>query len=325
MKLAPGDLEKRVIGLLEERGFAAEDARIISKPIMWAVLHGNNQGLLKFVGEPALKKDLTQRPISILKETACSAWFDGGERNAMIVVQVLVDKAKQLLRRSGVVAVGNRGTQSSCGALAYFTEQLANDGYIAVMLCRTPPTVAPYGTVEPLFGTNPISISFPTETQPITFDMATAAIAWYGLIEASAAGEEVDSTAVIDALGKPTSDPDIVLEDGMVLPFDRGHKGSGLGMAVELIGGPLLGGAFCENKGDWGNILFAVDPDAFAGKDHFKKACSAMVERIKGAKTSAKEGIVRLPGDRSSAFYKNCQQSDIIEVPEYVAKKLGWN
>lgn len=323
MKLAPADLEKKVIELLTERGFATEDAQTISKPIMWAVLHGNNQGLLKFVGEPALKKDLTQRPISILKETACTAWFDGGERNAMIVAQVLVDKAKELLKKSGIVAVGNRSTRSSCGALAYFTEQLADDGYIAVMLCRTPPTVAPYGTIEPLFGTNPISISFPTAAQPVTFDMATAAIAWYGLIEAAAAGEEVDSTAVIDAFGKPTSNPDTVLKEGMVLPFDRGHKGSGLGMAVELIGGPLLGGAFCQSEGEWGNILFAVDPDMFAGQGEFKKSCSALVERIKNAKTP--NGITpRLPGERAHAFYAKVQANNAIEIPEHVASKLSW-
>lgn len=323
MKLTPADLDQKVNGLLCERGFTAEDASTISKPILWAVLHGNNQGLLKFVGEPALKKDLTQRPITILKETACTAWFDGGERNAMIVVQALVEKAKELLKKSGIVAVGNRGTRSSCGALAYFTEQLANEGFVAVMLCRTPPTVAPFGTIEPLFGTNPISISFPSLAAPITFDMATAAIAWYGLIEAAAAGEEVDSTAVIDALGKPTSNPDVVLKDGMVLPFDRGHKGSGLGMAVELIGGPLLGGAFCQSEGEWGNMLFALDPDMFAGKGEFRKNCSALIERLKGAKTD--NAAVRLPGERATAFYEKVKSSGSVEIPEFVTKKLGWN
>ncbi|MFN8658367.1 MAG: Ldh family oxidoreductase [Candidatus Obscuribacterales bacterium] len=323
MKLTPADLDQKVNGLLCERGFTAEDASTISKPILWAVLHGNNQGLLKFVGEPALKKDMTQRPISILKETACTAWFDGGERIAMIVVQTLVDKAKELLKKSGIVAVGNRGTRSSCGALAYFTEQLAHEGFIAVMLCRTPPTVAPFGAIEPLFGTNPISISFPSIGAPITFDMATAAIAWYGLIEAAAAGEEVDSTAVIDALGKPTSNPDVVLKDGMVLPFDRGHKGSGLGMAVELIGGPLLGGAFCQSEGEWGNMLLALDPDMFAGKGEFRKHCSALIERLKGAKTD--NSAVRLPGERATAFYEEVKSSGSVEIPEFVTKKLGWN
>lgn len=324
MKLTIGDLETRVTSLLTSRGFSAEDAAVISRPILWAVTHGNNQGLLKFVGEPALQKDLAQRPISVLKETACSAWIDGGERNAMLVAQFAVDKAKELLTKSAIVAVGNKATRSSCGALAYFTEQLAHEGFIAVMISRTPPTVAPFGAIEPLFGTNPISISFPSTDRPVTFDMATAAIAWYGLIEAAAAGEEVDSTAVLDGLGKPTANPNHVLKDGMVLPFDRGHKGSGLGMAVELIGGPLLGGAFCQGEGEWGNMLFALDPDAFAGKGEFRKSCGALVERIKSAKTS--DGTAaRIPGDRALAFHNEVQARGSVEVPSYVLSKLGWS
>ena len=324
MKLTTSELETRVIGLLTSRGFSQEDAAIISRPILWAVTHGNNQGLLKFVGEPALQKDLAQRPISILKETACSAWVDGGERNAMLVAQFAVDKAKELLKKSAIVAIGNKATRSSCGALAYFTEQLAEDGFIAVMISRTPPTVAPFGAIEPLFGTNPISISFPSTEHPVTFDMATAAIAWYGLIEAAAAGENVDSTAVLDGLGMPTANPNAVLKDGMVLPFDRGHKGSGLGMAVELIGGPLLGGAFCQSEGEWGNMLFALDPDAFAGRGEFRKCCGALVERIKNAKT--RDGnSARVPGERALAFHGGVQGQGYVEIPDYVLSKLGWN
>lgn len=311
-------LEKTLI----ERGFSSEEAVTVSAPIMWAVVHGNNQGLLKLVNEPALKKKSSLRPMSVTKETACSAWIDGGENNAMLIMQYAVDKAKDLLNKSLIAVVGIRAVRSSCGALAYFTEQLARDGHVAVMLGRTPPTVAPFGAIEAMFGTNPISFSFPTEGEPVTFDMATAAIAWYGLVLAAAEGKEVDPTAVIDGSGKPTSDPALVMKEGMVLPFDRGYKGSSIGMLVELFAGPLVGAGFCDSEGEWGNLIIALDPDMFAGQEQFKRSASALVEKLKNAKSS--NGKVRLPGDRAREFRTRVEKEGAVEVPDKVLEKLDW-
>ena len=62
----------------------------------------------------------------------------------------------------------------------YHTERIARAGYIGIALSQSPEMVAPHGASEPIFGTNPIAISVPTgEGQnPITFDMATSAMAW---------------------------------------------------------------------------------------------------------------------------------------------------
>lgn len=316
-------LTDKLNSTLIERGFTTEEATIVSAPILWAVTHGNNQGLLKLVNEPALKKKNSLRPISVLKETRCSAWVDGGENNGMLIMQWAIDKTKELLKGSPVAVIGIKGVRSSCGALAYFTEQLAADGNIAIMLGRTPPTVAPFDSLEALFGTNPIAISFPTTAQPVTFDMATAAIAWYGLVLAAAEGKEVDPTSVIDAQGNPTSDPKLVMKEGMVLPFDRGYKGSSIGMLVELLGGPFVGAGFCDSKSEWGNLLIGFDPDMFVGKEQFISSASAMVEKLRSAKT--KNGKVRLPGDRSNEFHTQVMKDDAVEIPDKVLQQLAWN
>lgn len=324
MTIPVKQVEEKLLRALKDSGFTDTEAHTISQPILWAVLHGNNQGLLKLVNEAGLKKNTAQRPVKILHETGSSAWFDGGEHNAMLVVQTAMDKAVELASASGIAIVGTRGTHSSCGALAYFTEQAARKGLVAIMMCRTPPTVAPFGSKEAFFGTNPFAISYPTEDEPLTFDMATAAIAWYGLIQAAAEGEQVDSTKVIDALGNPTSDPSIVLKEGMVLPFDRGHKGSGIGMMVELLAGPFLGASFADGDGEWGNLILVLDPDLFAGKEAFKKSCSALINKLRNAKTACGE-TVRLPGDRAREFFEQVQKSGSVEISPKVLSKLGWN
>ena len=315
-------LTSKLQDTLTERGFSAEEARTVGAPILWAVTHGNNQGLLKLVNEPALKKKSSLRPMSVLKETSCSVWLDGGENNGMLVIQHSIDKAKALLKKSPIAVIGIRGMRSSCGALAYFTEQLARDGYVSLMLGRTPPMVAPFGSMEAMFGTNPISISFPTNDEPVNFDMATAAIAYYGLVLAAAEGKEVDATAVIDALGNPTSDPDLVLKEGMILPFDRTYKGSAIGMLVELLSGPFVGGGFCDDAGEWGNLIIGLDPEMFVGKAQFRNSASGLVEKLRSAKT--KNGKVRLPGDRAREFHAQVESKGAIEIPDKVLEKLGW-
>lgn len=323
MLIQLGDLNARLESTLVERGFTSEEAKTIAAPIIWAVTHGNNQGLLKLVGEPALKKKSSKRPISVLKETPCSVWMDGGENNGMIIMQEAVDKARELLKKSMVAVIGIKGVRSSCGALAYFTQQIAEDGNVAMMIGRTPPTVAPFESIEALFGTNPLAVSFPTEKEPINFDMATAAIAWYGLVLADAEGKEVDPTCVIDGKGKPTSNPSLVMKEGSVLPFDRSYKGSSIGMLVELIGGPFVGGAFCDSEGEWGNLIVGLNPDMFVGKEQFRKSASALVEKLRSAKTN--NGEVRLPGDRANQFHSDVVKAGAIEVPDKVLTRLGWS
>lgn len=316
-------LTSRLSETLIERGFTTEEATIISAPILWAVTHGNNQGLLKLVNEPALKRKTSLRPMSVLKETRCSAWIDGGENNGMLIMQWAIDKTKEILKGSPVAVIGIKGVRSSCGALAYFTEQLSADGNIAIMLGRTPPTVAPFGSLEALFGTNPIAVSFPTNQQSVSFDMATAAIAWYGLVLAAAEGKEVDPSSVIDSQGNPTSDPKLVMKEGMVLPFDRSYKGSSIGMLVELLGGPLVGGGFCDAKSEWGNLIIGLDPDMFVGKEQFKSSASAMIEKLRTSKT--KNGSVRLPGDRANEFHAQVVKDNAVEIPDKVLEQLAWN
>ncbi|MBX9668319.1 MAG: Ldh family oxidoreductase [Candidatus Obscuribacterales bacterium] len=323
MQITLVDLKRKLQATLEERGFSPDEAITVGAPIFWAVTHGNNQGLLKLVNEPALKQKSSLRPISVLKETSCSIWLDGGENNGMLIMQESIDRAQTLLQKSPVAIVGIRGVRSSCGALAYFTEQISDEGNIAVMLGRTPPTVAPFSSLEPLFGTNPIAISFPTNDGSVTFDMATAAIAWYGLVLAAAEGKEVDPTAVIDALGNPTSDPGLVLKEGMVLPFDRSYKGSSIGMLVELLAGPLVGSGFCNKESEWGNLVIGLKPDMFVGKAQFKTSATQLLDRIRNAKTA--NGRVRLPGDRAKEFFAQVTNDKTLEISDQILDKLGWN
>ena len=107
--------------------------------------------------------------------------------------------------------------------------------------------VAPLWGAERMLGTNPIAIAFPgKEEPPIVIDMATCAAA-YGKIEiARRRGEPIPTGWGIDAQGRPTTNPDDIINGGALLPLgsDRergGHKGYGLGIMVDVLCAVLSG------------------------------------------------------------------------------------
>ena len=51
-----------------------------------------------------------------------------------------------------------------------------------------------YGSYEPVFRTNPIAIGIPTGDDPIVLDMSTAAISYFGLVEAVTEGRNIPGT-----------------------------------------------------------------------------------------------------------------------------------
>jgi prepilin-type N-terminal cleavage/methylation domain-containing protein len=80
-----------------------------------------------------------------------------------------VDKAKA----SGLALIGANNTWYS-GMYAHYLEIAANEGMIAMVMGSSAPRVAPHGSSEGRFGTNPIGFGFPADGQPIILDLGTS-------------------------------------------------------------------------------------------------------------------------------------------------------
>ena len=72
-------------------------------------------------------------------------------------------------------------------------EQLAQQGYVGIMMSQSPEFVAPHGSSQAVFGTNPIAIACPQAHghAPLVVDFATSATTLYDLVAAQEAGQEV--------------------------------------------------------------------------------------------------------------------------------------
>ncbi len=162
-----------------------------------------------------------------------------------------------------------------------------------------PAAVAPYGSVDPITGTNPICFSFPrTGGQVQTFDFATSDVVWGAIRQAAIEGCALPAGPFLNAAGDITTVPGDV---NAVRAFG-GHKGSALNLAIEVIAGILAGGKAgmeCESEFDCGAIFLALDPSATGvGRLNFASSVDRLLNSIRACRPENPDAPVRAPGDR---------------------------
>jgi uncharacterized oxidoreductase len=138
--------------------------------------------------------------------------------------------------------------------------------------------VAPHGGGDARFGTNPFCAGVPLAgREPVILDFATSMIAQGKTRVAMNKGELVAPDCLIDDQGRPTREPRfaVVPPLGALLTFG-GHKGSGLAMMCELLGGALASGMTQreDNSGRRrvlnGMLSVLIDPAALADRAAFE-------------------------------------------------------
>ncbi|MCL4152616.1 UNVERIFIED_CONTAM: hypothetical protein GTU68_033501, partial [Idotea baltica] len=110
--------------------------------------------------------------------------------------------------RVAILGLRNAGHVSRVGT---YSEYCAAKGYVSIHFVNVvghAPLVAPYGSKEAGFSTNPISMAMPIEgkAKPL-LDMATSTVAFGKIRVASNKGETVPLGYLVDADGVPTTDP----------------------------------------------------------------------------------------------------------------------
>lgn len=305
------------------QGFDQADAEVMLEIIMYAQLRGNNQNVIKLLGA-GMPANPVAGEIAIVKETKLSALIDGSWNQGMVVVsratQLAIDKAKA----HGFGIVGTQRTNSPTGAIGYYARWLAEQGLIGFVCSGAPELMAMHGSYEPFLGTNPLAIGIPSSGQPLVFDMATAAIAWYGIILAQAEGDTIPDGVAYDAQGRLTTDPSAALT-GAIKAFG-GYKGAALALIVETLTRPLVGATRKADgaKRDWGNLVFAIDPELLADDlDTFKDGVSDLLARVKQLKKLPGVDEILVPGERGDRVQERITATGSLELDDRVWRELN--
>jgi LDH2 family malate/lactate/ureidoglycolate dehydrogenase len=303
---------------LQQIGWNVKDAALQADIMIAAELCGNNQGLVKMY-QPKQMAPAPGAGVPVVeRETPSSAVINANKAPGMLAAVTAADLAVQKVHSGNSIAmVCAYNSCTSSGQLAYYVNRMAQTGCIGVALCNSPEFVAAAPGAKPVFGTNPLAIGIPRAgTVPYTFDMATSAIALFGVLSAQAKGEPLPPQVAYDAQGQFTTDAKQVMNGGAIATFG-GHKGLGLSLCVELLAGALSGAAVLgqvESKKmaqSWGHTFIAINPHAFV--DDFEEKSASILRTVQASGEN-----VRIPGERSVKTAQERQAAGVLPIPQTI-------
>lgn len=304
---------------LQKIGWDDEDASLQAEIMTAAELCGNNQGLVKMYQPEMMAPAPDAAKPTIERDTVASAVVNANQAPGMLAAVMAADLAVSKIESSQlpISIVSAYNTSTSSGQLAFYVERIARKGLIGIALANSPEFVAAAAGGKPVFGTNPLAVGIPTSMDyPFTFDMATSAIALFGVLTSKSKGEPLPENVAYGKDGNYTTNANEVMNGGAIATFG-GHKGAGLALCVELLAGALSGGAVlgeCESKKaakSWGHTMIAIDPNALV--DDFPSKADSIIATVK-----ASGDDIRIPGERSARTAMERKEAGVMPIPEKI-------
>jgi uncharacterized oxidoreductase len=315
MHLIPLAKLERAVRLVV-RGFGSSDDEVnaVADNLIMANLTGHDShgiGMLPRYAEAYLQGGLNPNShVSTVMDNGTLLRLDGNAGFGQVIGREAMALGIARARASGscIVALGNSHHLGRIGAWA---EQAAAAGLVSLhfvnVIARA--IVAPHGGSDARFGTNPFCAGVPLSGRdPVILDFATSMIAQGKTRVAYNKGELVPPDCLIDDHGRPTRDPrwSVVPPMGALLTFGA-HKGYGLAMMCELLGGALAAGATQrEDDGTRRRVLngmFSVllDPAMLAEPALFEREALGFIEWMRASPPREGFGPVQVAGEPERA------------------------
>lgn len=327
------DLKKICINVLKDYGVPDEHAETASSVMISASLRGiDSHGIAYLpVYVERIKKGVIDPKAEpeILNETNNTAIVDCknglGQVGAVFAMNLAIKKA--LSCNTGFIGVRNSG---HFGMVSYYTMKAAKNNCIGFAVTNAPSSVAPFGGMQPLFGTNPISFAFPVKDRPaIVIDFATSAIARTKLRNMAAEKKEIPEGWALNKEGYMAKTADEGYE-GVLLPA-AGVKGYGLAIIAEVLSAIITGAAFTRDVGglvddftrpqNVGHFVGAISIESFLPMDAYYQNMDRFIQSIKDVKPVPGIEEVLYPGELE---YKTeiSRRTDGIPVSDALMEKI---
>ena len=259
--------------------------------------------------------------IEILKETPTTVVMDAHDGMGMVashkMMEMLIEKAKVYGMAGGAIR-----NSTHYGIAGYWTTMASKEGMVGITGTNARPSIAPTFGVENMMGTNPLTFALPTDEEfPFCIDCATSIvqrgkIEYYarsgkptpaGMVVTDDGGTMTDSEAILKALVDGTA---ALAPLGGIGEEMCGYKGYGYAAVVEILSAALAGGQFMkaltgvspEGKPQMyhlGHFFFVVDPDAFMGRETFRKTAGDICRALRASKKAPGQDRIYTAGEKA--------------------------
>ena len=295
--------------IFEAAGLPSEDAALVTDNLILGDLRGHSShgiARLKVYCDRIQAGLVARRPrIRVLNETPAAMLVDGGHGMGAVVARRAMALCMEKARTSGIAMCSVR-SGNHFGIAAYYSMQAAAQGMIGYACSNAPATMAPWGGITPMLGTNPFSMAAPAEKHPpIVLDSSSSMVARGKINLAQIENRAIPLGWAIDAAGRQTTDATAALA-GSVLPLGE-HKGYGIALMIDILCGALSGassgphiGPLWDNassRQDLGFFLMAINIASFCDLGGFKRRIDQMIDEIKASQAGPDCDEILLPGE----------------------------
>ncbi|MBI1831890.1 MAG: malate/lactate/ureidoglycolate dehydrogenase [Planctomycetes bacterium] len=309
MRISHDRLRPLITAIFQRAGCEAAEAERIAAHLVESNLVGHDShGVIRvptYVQWLKAGKVLAGRSIQVAFENDAIAVVDGqlgfGQTIGEQAVRLGIDKCK----KHGVCVIALRNS-GHLGRIGDWPMQAAQAGILSLHFVNTTGAgilVAPFGGTQRRLSANPIAAGIPIDgAAPILLDISACTLAEGKIRVAFNKGVDVPEGCIIDAQGKPTTDPKVFYANppGAILPI-AGHKGYGLAMLCEVLAGALTGGG-CSNPANADRVLngmlsIYLDSSFFQKDADFAAEVQRFVAYVKSSAKVSPDGVILMPGE----------------------------
>ncbi|OKO79363.1 malate/lactate/ureidoglycolate dehydrogenase [Bradyrhizobium sp. AS23.2] len=291
-------------------GSSDREADLVSTNLVEANLKGHDShgvGMIPRYAEGVAEGGLAvNQHVKIVMDTGPLLTLDGLTGYGQVMGYEAMELGAERAKRNGVCVVGLSNSHH-IGRIGHWAEQCIDHGLVSIHFVNviSRPIVAPWGGSDARHGTNPFCVGIPRKgKEPIVLDFATSKIAQGKTRVAYNKGVELEPGTIIDNEGKPTTNPryTVIAPHGAILPFGE-HKGSGLALVCEILGGALSGGETVKGPDDGkrrvlnGMLSIIIDPNKLGTGENLAREVESFVAWHTGSPPGPGVDRVKIAGE----------------------------
>ena len=309
--------------ILQALGSSAQEAQAVASNLVLANLSGHDShgvGMLPRYVDAVLEGGLQPNTsVRVALDAGTLLALDGQRGYGQVVGEQAMQMGIARAQQHGS-CIMTLGQAHHLGRIGHWAEMAVAQGLVSIHFVNvlSRPVVAPWGGADGRYGTNPCCIGVPLEgREPFVLDFATSRVAQGKMRVAHNEGRQVEPGYLIDRQGHPTTDPGVVVVPqpgvagtslfGALLPFGE-HKGYGLAVACELLGGALSGGGTMHRPADTkrsvynGMLTILIDPKRLGTQEAFAREALAFVDWVRQGPVAPGTDTVQIAGEPERAY-----------------------
>jgi len=246
--------------------------------------------------------------VEVIRDEGPTMVLDGQQGIGAVIADRAMNLALDRAEKFGLSFVTVRNS-NHFGIAGYFAAKSLERDMVGAALTNAAPAVAAWGGKTKVIGSNALAIAVPVDSEcPIVLDFAIGASAAAKIFLAAERGERIPTDWMMDRNGRPTDDPSKLFAGGVLQPFGK-HKGSGLGLIVDILTGVISGGDFSVAVRGFGkemsesqgicHTFCALEVKRFIDVGHFKHRVAEIIRSVRASAPCDGVDRVYLPGEKS--------------------------